>query len=165
MHSAGGVSLDSFRIRRAEEGDVSVIVRIVNSDKMYKSIIPEEYYQDPFITQEDLERYLWTMDLTFYLCKKGDTVCGVGALIVREDGDGQLGWVFILPEHQRMGAGTALVAQIENEARGRGLERIVLETDSGAYWAISFYRGLGYKEYKRREIPWGHQVWLAKSLL
>jgi GNAT superfamily N-acetyltransferase len=153
------------QVVRASPEDRGTIVRIVNSDLMYRDIIPSEYYKDPFLTMDELVGYLKEMDLTFFVCREGTSPCGVGGLIVRKDGYGQLGWVFVLPEWQRKGVGTTLVGEIEQHARQRGISRMILETDGGAEWAKSFYRRLGYREYKQTPNPWGHLVWMEKLLL
>ncbi|TFF95897.1 GNAT family N-acetyltransferase [Candidatus Thorarchaeota archaeon] len=156
--------VDCMQVVRATPDDMEMIVHVVNADVMYKDIIPAEHYKEPFLTSDELKRYLQEMNLTFFLCREGASVTGVGALIVREDGDGQLGWIFVLPERQRRGVGTALVAEIESRARERGISRMILETDGGAYWAKSFYAKLGYREYRRTDLPWGHKVWMEKDL-
>lgn len=153
-----------MHIEKATRDDKEAIVQIVNADLSYKAIIPSEYYKEPFLTMEELEKYLNEMDLNFFMCRDGGLACGVGALIVRPDGDGQLGWVFVLSEWQRKGVGTAIVAALEQEARERGISRMILETDARAEWAKSFYSRLGYTEYKQTPNPWGHLVWMEKSL-
>ncbi|TFG04038.1 GNAT family N-acetyltransferase [Candidatus Thorarchaeota archaeon] len=153
-----------FRVVQATCHDTDTIVDVVNSDRLYKTVIPSKFYKDPFLTSEELKNYFATMDLTFFLCREGASVLGVGALIGRKDGDGQLGWIFVVPERQREGVGSALVATIERQARARGMPRIILETDGGAYWAISFYQSLGYREYKRTDHLWGYQIWIQKAL-
>ncbi len=156
---------ESYDVAEACPADNETIVNIVNADRLYESVIPAEYYKEPFLTLDELETYLSKMDLTFFVCRAKASAVGVGALIVRKDGDGQLGWVFVLPEKQRVGVGSALVSRLEEHARKRGVSRMILETDGGAHWAISFYSKLGYKEYKRTDQPWGDQVWMEKSLL
>ena len=58
-------------------------------------------------------------------------------------GGGELWALFVAPEHQRLGLGSALVAHVEAHARNRGLRRIVL---SASRTGIDFYEQLGYSQ-------------------
>lgn len=57
-------------------------------------------------------------------------------------GGGELWALFVAPEHQRLGLGSALVAHVEAHARQRGLRQIVL---SASRTGIAFYEQLGYR--------------------
>lgn len=58
-------------------------------------------------------------------------------------GGGELWALFVAPEHQRLGLGSALVAHVETHARNRGLRRLVL---SASRTGIEFYEQLGYSQ-------------------
>lgn len=52
-----------------------------------------------------------------------------------------LKWLYVLPNRQRQGLGTALLEALEIRARDAGLERLHLEASPGA---ASFFRKMGY---------------------
>lgn len=58
-------------------------------------------------------------------------------------GGGELWALFVAPEHQRLGLGSALVAHIERHAQQRGLRQLVL---SASRTGIEFYARLGYSQ-------------------
>lgn len=57
-------------------------------------------------------------------------------------GEGQLWALFVAPEHQRLGLGTALVDHVEQHARRRGARQLGL---SASLTAVDFYEQLGYR--------------------
>jgi len=67
----------------------------------------------------------------------------VGGVLLRpiDDRDGKLRQMAVAESHQRRGVGTALVRALEEEARGRELQRVVLHARDHA---VGFYRALGY---------------------
>ena len=89
---------------------------------------------------------------------------GVAALYAEDEQAGRVRWVFVLPEHQRQGIGTALVSHVEHRARELGLRRLRLVTPARAGWAIRFYGKLGYEPAGEIENPWGMEVLLTKEL-
>ena len=102
--------------------------------------------------------------MTFYVHRSEGRVVGVAALYVEHEEAGRVRWVFVLPEHQRQGIGTALVSHVEQRAREPGLRRLRLVTPARAGWAIRFYGKLGYELAGEVENPWGMEVLLTKEL-
>ena len=107
---------------------------------------------------EDFERK------TFYVYKSGGRVVGVAALQIESEETGKIHWVYVLPEHQRRGIGTALVTHLEREGREIGLRKLRLTTVEKARWAVSFYKKLGYDLAGKTERPWGFDVFMEKEL-
>lgn len=54
--------------------------------------------------------------------------------------------MYVFPECQRKGIGTALIQEIEQRVGRRGIREILIWTDPKASWAITFYKNLGYLE-------------------
>jgi GNAT superfamily N-acetyltransferase len=80
----------------------------------------------------------------FLVVEVGDEVVAIGGLVV--DGDvAELFRIAVDPAHQREGHGSRLLAALEDAARGRGAERVVLTTASRQDSAVSFYRRHGYE--------------------
>ena len=61
-------------------------------------------------------------------------------------GTWHLYWICVHPEAQRLGVGRALQAHVEDFVRGRGGERLVLETSASTVYtrARAFYAQAGY---------------------
>ena len=89
---------------------------------------------------------------------------GVAALTDGPENTGRMRWVYVHPEFQRLGVGTALVVHLEEEARRAGFGEMRLRAADGAYWAISFYERLGYRVTGRTPRPWGADIEMRKSL-
>jgi len=102
--------------------------------------------------------------MSFYVYKSGGRIVGVAALEVKGKGRGRIHWVYILPEYQRRGIGTALVRYVEQKAKEIGLKRLRLLTVGQAEWAVSFYERLGYVLADKVERPWGFDLFLEKEI-
>jgi predicted GNAT family N-acyltransferase len=70
-----------------------------------------------------------------------ESIIGTARLIDKGAGTGKVGRVAVVSEHRGRGAGTALMRVLEQEARARGWERLVLDAQ---VTAIPFYARLGY---------------------
>ena len=67
------------------------------------------------------------------------------AVIRKEDAVARLITIDIDPEYRRVGLGTDLMVSVENEARRRGCEAMVLEARATNAPAIALYAKMGYK--------------------
>jgi len=136
-------------IRQAMTKDLEEILAVINTTNrlFYKAIIPPEKFKDPFMGYEELKEEFARKD--FYVYELKDRIVGVAALEVSTSYFTKVGIVwrmYVLPDFQRRGIGTALVQEIERRARKQGIHEILLWTDPKASWAISFYKKLGYLE-------------------
>jgi GNAT superfamily N-acetyltransferase len=102
--------------------------------------------------------------MTFYVYRSNGNIIGVATLYVESPDAGKIRWVYVLPGHQRQGIGTALLIDIERQARKLGPSRLWLVTAEKATWAISLYQKLGYALRERIERPWGFNVRMEKEL-
>ena len=154
----------SVRIEKACFDDVEQILSLINTSnrEAYESIIPREHFREPVLSLEklleDSER------MTFYVHKSEGRIVGVAALQIESEETGRIHWVYILPEHQRRGIGTALVTYLERKGREMGLRKLRLTTVEKAHWAVNFYRKLGYDLADKIERPWGFDVFMEKEL-
>jgi N-acetylglutamate synthase-like GNAT family acetyltransferase len=151
-------------IEKACPDNAKEILLVINTSnrEAYKNIIPKEYFREPVLSLEklleDFER------MTFYIYESEGRIVGVAALQIESDEVGRIHWVYILPEHQRRGIGTALVVHLEQKAREIGLRRLRLLTVGKANWAVNFYKKLGYNLADKIERPWGFDVFMEKEL-
>lgn len=85
----------------------------------------------------------------FYVYELEGQIVGVAAFEAPKAHFTKVGVVtrmYVLPDFQRRGIGTALIREIEKRARRQGVHEILIWTDPKASWAISFYQHLGYSE-------------------
>ena len=89
---------------------------------------------------------LQASDVDVWTLWDGAQVAGVGALRTIDAGHGEIKSMRTHPDHLRKGVGRAMLLHIIGEARRRGMERLSLETGSGAAFepALSLYRGQGF---------------------
>jgi putative acetyltransferase len=90
---------------------------------------------------------LQTPDVTVWSAWSGDDIAGIGALKALGDGSGEIKSMRTHPDHLRQGVGAAILDRIIDEARGRGLTRLSLETGSGPAFdaALAMYRKRGFQ--------------------
>lgn len=136
-------------IRLATPEDFKEILAIINTTNrlFYKGIIPPEKFKDPFMSEEELKEEFNRKD--FYVFELGSRIVGVAAFETITTDLGIVGIitrVYVLPQFQRRGIGTALIAEIETAARGQGVKKMLIWTDPNASWAIAFYKKIGYQE-------------------
>jgi GNAT superfamily N-acetyltransferase len=77
---------------------------------------------------------------------------------------GELGSLYILPEYQGRGIGSALIREMASELNGRGIERFCL--DSGYKIAQKRWQRKFGEPYKTVKDYWGpgydHMIWLCR---
>lgn len=86
-------------------------------------------------------------EVTVWSAWDGEAIAGIGALKVLDDGSGEIKSMRTHPDHLRKGVAAAILEQIIDEARARGLSRLSLETGSGPAFepALSLYRRRGFR--------------------
>jgi N-acetylglutamate synthase-like GNAT family acetyltransferase len=153
----------SMGIYRAGAKDIETVLFVINksNSEAYRKIIPKEYFKEPVLTPDELLKEFEKM--TFYAYRINEGTIGVAALVVKEE-QGQLRWVYVLPEYQRKGVGTSLIEYIEGEAVKMKLKKLRVMTSDKADWAKSFYSKLGYRIIDRIPRPWVDDVVYEKPL-
>ncbi len=151
-------------VHESKEGEARDILFVINESNRthYRSIIPEPSFKDPVLHLDELIGLMETM--TFYSHKRDGRIVGVAALEEKAKGSGQIHWVYVLPEFQRIGVGTSLVRRIESEAERRDINRLTVITARRADWARRFYLGLGYQLLNERSTPEGGVARFEKVL-
>lgn len=108
-------------------------------------------------------------EITFWSAWRGETLIGIGALKALNIKHGEIKSMRTPETGRRQGAGVALLAHIIEVARGRGYERLSLETGSMAPFAPAraLYERFGF----RRCGPFGaysedpNSVFMTRQLL
>ena len=81
-----------------------------------------------------------------------DRVCGFGEVVPEV---GEVRAVYVHPDCERRGVGTALLAHVEGYARGRGVESLSLQSSLNA---VGFYETAGYEADAAEASPGGIEV-------
>lgn len=82
----------------------------------------------------------------FFVARREGKAIGCGALIIAEDGTGELKRMWVAPEHRGQGIGHKLLEKIEAAAREKSIEILRLETGTRQPEAIALYRRCGYTD-------------------
>lgn len=91
-------------------------------------------------------------EVLFAVVRHGDgTAIGCGALVLGDDGSGELKRMYLRPPWRGGGRAQALLAHLEAEAARRGCTMARLETGIHQHEALAFYARAGY----RRRGPYG----------
>lgn len=151
-------------IEKTSSVDAEEILSLINTTnrEAYKNVIPKEHFKVPILTLDELLEILDRMP--FYVYKSEGKIVGVAALQVESEETGKLKWVYVLPEHQRKGMGTALITHLEQKARAKGLKKMRLRTIEKADQAVNFYKKLEYRLTDKIEVAWVFTVSMEKDL-
>ena len=111
------------------------------------------------------ERDMWVAELD------GKVVAMVALDFVDEDPDvadggatAALASLIVTAAAARRGLGRFLTLFAEDEARGRGVRTLTLNTRPSNSAALALYEGLGYRAFKTGPRSWGEAVYLRKRL-
>jgi GNAT superfamily N-acetyltransferase len=81
----------------------------------------------------------------FFVGELENGIVAMGGFVPFRETTGELKRMRVAPEHQRRGFGRAILERLENAARNRGFDRLVLDT-ADRQDAAPFYRAQGYQE-------------------
>lgn len=82
----------------------------------------------------------------FVVASRGGNPVGCGAVRRIDVSTGEIKRMYVRPDERSNGAGRAIVAALEGEARRLGLTRLVLETGIRQHAAMALYRKLGFSD-------------------
>lgn len=85
----------------------------------------------------------------FFVVYLGAEAVGCGAVRVIGGASAEIKRMYVRPANRGRGAGAALLAALESEARRLGATRVVLETGDRQREALAFYQRAGYAEIPR----------------
>lgn len=80
----------------------------------------------------------------FYVAYRDGEPVGCGGLRELDSGHAEVKRMFVRGPHRGTGVSTAILARLEQDARSRGYDRLVLETGDRQPDAIRFYEREGY---------------------
>jgi ribosomal protein S18 acetylase RimI-like enzyme len=89
---------------------------------------------------------------------------GCGALKFLPDNVAAIKRVWVSRDVRGLGLGRRLMTELEQKAKGQGVELVRLETKDELFEAISMYIGMGYKEVAAFNDEFYADHWFEKSL-
>lgn len=127
-------------IEKCSSKDEEAIFNVINESAMvYKGVIPEDRYHEPYMPLRELQKEM--SEMTFFGYREEGRLVGVAGYqqivdvtLVRH--------VYVLPGYQRKGIGERLLNEIMRVAN---TQRILVGTWTTATWAIRFYEKNGFK--------------------
>ncbi|HEY4224413.1 MAG TPA: GNAT family N-acetyltransferase [Pseudolysinimonas sp.] len=120
---------DGEALRTAQQNEISARYGVPDSEP------------GPKPTATDITVFLMAYDVG----DDGTTVpVGCGGLRTLDATHGEIKRMYVIPERRGSGISTALLAALEGEARGRGWDRLVLETGDKQPDAMRLYEREGY---------------------
>lgn len=86
--------------------------------------------------------------LIFFSCREAGKLAGCGGLRILNEEEAELKSMRTVPQYLRQGVAGALLSYILYDAKGRGLQRIYLETGTAEVFApaLSLYRKQGFTD-------------------
>lgn len=133
-------------IRPFEEKDYEVICKIINdAAKLYKGVIPEELYKEPYMTKDKLRDEIKS-GINFWIYEEDGKPVGVMGIQHVKDVT-LIRHAYVLREKQKQGIGTKLLNHLIKLTN----KPILIGTWAKAHWAISFYQKNGFELVSQEE--------------
>ncbi len=126
-------------IARTDPHHPQATALLKQSHALMESLFPPE---DNFYLDID---DLVSDSIHFFTARIGDTVCGTGALAIK-DGYGEVKSMFVAEHARGQGVADAILRQIEDQARAEGLPELKLETGNVLHAAHKLYRRHGFTD-------------------
>ena len=154
---------DPGEITRAVEAELADLVRlalpadgeVVLEEVSFDSDLAQSLIEE--VQQEYVKRYggrdetpvdpasFAAPDGTFLVARIGDTAIGCAGMRRHRDGAVEVKRMFVRIEHRRRGHARRLLSALEDWARSRGCDRVVLETGMAQPEAVALYISAGYE--------------------
>lgn len=142
----------SIAIESPRQADVEALLR--DGEAFAESLYPAE--ENFILPLEALEK----PGVTVFVSRTDGVALGMAALVVGADGEAELKRMFVSDAARGQGLARALLAAVEEHARGAGVRVIRLETGDQSLAALGLYEKVGF-----RRIPlFGEYVGSASSI-
>jgi putative acetyltransferase len=133
------------RVEAADPGSPEARRLIAELDEYSEALYPPE--SNHLVPVEELQR----PNIVFLLAWLGAQAVGCGALVDHAGGYGELKRIYVQPASRRGGVARAILSELFNQARSRGLRVLRLETGNAQPEALALYERAGF----RRRAPFG----------
>ncbi len=109
----------------------------IHSDELFKAIGYGELESVTSIEDDEKKREI----LGLYLNNK---IIGYGSFYLKNSQTVWISRLYVDPNYQRQGFGMKIIEKIKNISKSYKAKVLVLETDKKAYWAVDFYKKMGF---------------------
>jgi GNAT superfamily N-acetyltransferase len=139
---------ETFQIREAREQDSEQILACLQvAFAPYKSLYPPAAFADTVLDAVTVKTRMGRMHVLVATAK--DHVIGTVSGVPRDDGEGHLRGMAVVPEYQNRGVAQDLLGAIEHWLKEKGCNRVTLDTTLPLQRAMKFYEKHGYERSGR----------------
>jgi ribosomal-protein-alanine acetyltransferase len=146
---------------------VIVDASIRHLDRLHE--IETECFKDEAFTREQIARLLKDYDSIGFVACVGNKIVGFVISMIyidRNDLQGHILTIDVLPDYRRKGIGQMLIQETERILKQKGAKASRLEVKEDNYAAINLYKKLGYEKVGKLKNYYGnsHGIYLNKAL-
>lgn len=133
-------------IRKATNFDIDSIFQIINHSAIaYKGNIPDDCWQEPYMSMEQLKLQI-EQGVKFYCYLDGDEMIGVMG-IQSVNNVNLIRHAYVVTRNRKSGVGSLLIDYLKSISD----RPILIGTWKAASWAISFYSKHGFTEVSEEQ--------------
>ncbi|TKD69977.1 GNAT family N-acetyltransferase [Pseudalkalibacillus hwajinpoensis] len=136
-----------YKIRKIKKEDIKEVQQVakISWNTTYETIIPLDIQENFLSTAYSDEMMLKRMDVSFlYVAEKDRKIVGFANFsTVKEQGEVELGAIYLFPEYQGKGIGTALLDEGIKKLKGANSIYINVEKENNV--GRNFYHAKGFK--------------------
>jgi N-acetylglutamate synthase-like GNAT family acetyltransferase len=126
-------------IRQCKKSDFDTVIEIINdAAQVYKGIIPEDRWNEPYMPFEELMREIED-GVVFWGLEHDERLLGVMGIQHKDDVT-LIRHAYVRTQAQKKGVGTKLLRHLESMTE----KPVLIGTWAASVWAISFYEKNGY---------------------
>ena len=134
-------------IRRLLSQDFVSILKVINdAAKVYKGVIPDDMWSEPYMSAKELREEINSGVEFFGYEEKGKIIGVMGIQHVKDTT--LIRHAYVLTKYQRKGVGGELLKYLVNLAKS---PEVLVGTWKNATWAIRFYEKHGFRLTSSRE--------------
>jgi len=122
-------------IRQCSNRDIEVIYTIINdAARVYKSVIPEDCWQEPYMSKDELRQEI-SRGIVFWGYEEDGKLAGVMGIQHVQDVT-LIRHAYVLRNRQRQGIGGKLLPFLCKKT----FRLVLVGTWADAFWAVNFYK-------------------------
>lgn len=153
-------------IREMVESDIREVQKIakISWNDTYEGIIPVDVQENFLQIAYSNEQLTKRMNRThFFVAQKNEQIVGFANFLPVENGVSELAAIYLYPNSQRSGIGTAL---FHKGIETLNLEKVIIHVEKANKKAISFYKKKGFQKISEFENNFfGHPTQIMKMML
>ena len=152
-------------LRTASEEDVDGFVECyLDVWRSLKGILPDDYVDGQIerassaAFKDGLSTKTSDHDSIILVAEEGTETVGIAWGSLKEDGSAWLTFMGVSKGYRRRGVGRSLLARFIEESRGRGSNKVGLDTDPRLVPAVGLYLSMGFKPEGIAMNPYGLEL-------